>query len=208
MTTATDIKVGDSVTLLGIDPLNNNQAVQSTGYTVTAVDLVGNAIEIFPPVAVDAAHFVVTGVQIAKIKIPSFSNKLAPITISAIDVSPMMAGQQLGPGDRRPTDPVQVDPSETNYNAYNQDDARRLDNVFSVPSIPMLSDPELKSRSIAAIRILPVTEDNLTAQITSEELAALWINTPISDADRARIDSQQNAYKKATANNPPSTGGT
>jgi len=119
------------------------------------------------------------------------------MTVTAVDVTPMVAGRKISERLREPTDPPQVSPSQSNYDYYNDDESRWLFQTFEIPSIRQAGS----HAGTAAARILPFTDDKLSTNAEKDADIASSCNpqSTLSDQERAELESLENAYENIQA---------
>ena len=166
---ATKIQLYSLITLKSKDTTSSS----TLQHTVIAIDKVNGWVDITPPL--EELTFAPYYLSVAPPpgKSASRGGVRSPMTLSAVDVTPMVTQRSLNwqPGDPPPVPPDSL--TESNLNRYNQDPGRRLDNSFEVPAI---WDGDSQS-AIAAIRVLPVTVDSLG------EPNLAWLNPPPRQED-------------------------
>jgi hypothetical protein len=181
-----DVSVGDLVTLY-------DGTTRVSGFHVTAVDTETNEITIFPPCYTDIN---ITSVIVTKMPELEVADEPLCMTISAVDITPIMAGRNLEDDQLSEDDPVPVPPTPTDPRIYNQDEARRRDGTFSVPTID----------GLAGIWILPITEDVVRTETAKGEAATNVLNpSPLTDSERAEVEALEEDYANLLNDLPTDT---
>ena len=152
------VKIGSTLTFVG----SNGQ--RGTGYVIWKIDRDTGRVWVLP--VVGDLGFTTVSIEIEEPVVPE-SGETLPVKISAVDVTPIVAGRNISwvAGDPPPVD------NGAELNDYNQDSARRLDNSFSIPTI--YDDDFAK----ASLRVLPIPVDSLA------EPDLTWLNPPLTQED-------------------------
>lgn len=128
-----------------IDDQNNLQTVE-----ISIVNSVSKTIVITSPLSL--AFFISddarTVLSVTTKTIDTSESNLLGMTVSSVDITPVLVGKNLDTSLLDPSDPLPVSPTDT-YESVNLDRSRIQGNVNQVPSIS----------GNALIRILPITED-------------------------------------------------
>lgn len=189
MPSVSGISVGDLVTLMS----STGQLID--GYTVYEVDDEDSFIRIMPPSLEET--FELVGVIIEQAPAIDKSDEKLSITMSAVDVSPSYAGRNGG--GRLPSDPPQTSPS-ADRNSYNQDRTRWLHQSFEVP---VIQDATRKTLAIAAVNIMPVTDDTVnTTSDDEEKMAALFDSSALTGEELAEMEAQEEEYNQIATDTP------
>jgi hypothetical protein len=177
------IVIGDLLTLVDVGSARHG------GYTVTEIDSQTRTVTFFPPL--DAGMTIVS-VAVEHPVNADVADEEAAILLSAVDVTPMVAGRAISPSLLLPTDPPPVPPTQTDYDAYNQDEQRWLHRSFDIPSIG----------GDAAINVLPITEDALMSKADKQAaVAAATSDTTLTANERMELAAQEDAYADLASQN-------
>ena len=199
--------LGDAVVGSPISYVTFDGTVIQSASKITAINKSTGVITIFPPVSVDDNVAPIVGIKIEPISDDLGVGALLPVTVSAVEVTPMFAGREMDAGNRAHYDPPQIPSNlamkDSVLNQWNQADAYRLDNAFDLPLFQTSAD---NTTSESVIRMLPVTGDNLNgAQAQQASTSALLNQNGLSVSDQARYQSQQSAYNDYLTTHPSAT---
>jgi len=182
------IVVGASLVLMAQD----GSEVQ--GYAVQEIDEDAKTIKISPSLYDDIT---LVGIRVMP-PIKTGGGEQANVVVSAVDMTPKVAGRATYPPYRLPSDPDPVPVSGSDYNAHNQDEARWLHGSFSVPSVPQ------GDKSVAAIQILPITEDALTTTADKRKAMTQFssANGSLSAEEQADLEAMRQTYEELMDDDP------
>jgi hypothetical protein len=180
--TVDDVDRGDYMTLV------TDTGTRITGFEVKEIDFDSKTVIFFPPLSSDES---IASVVFEDPPSGGTTGDELDMLISAVDVSPMDAGRSIDPGLLEPTDPEPVPSTETNFDAFNEDEDRWQHRSFDVPLVR--KDGDLYG--VASIRILPITEDQpKSISEKQEDLSNLSSLQTLTDEERQELDALEDAY--------------
>jgi hypothetical protein len=185
------INFGDSITLL------SETGAEFRGYVVMEINDLDISIRILPPVMQDT--FQLVGIKVESSPKIDPSGQRVDMAFCGVDISSIKAGR-LGQ-NRLPNDPLQIDPSETDMNKYNEDRTYWLNGSFDIPTVSSLDNNG--GVGYAALRLLPVTEDKLnTIQEDEEKVSRIFSNSYLTDDELAKLSALEYEYSQMVENQP------
>ena len=180
------IKAGDSVTLLGEDPENEN----ITGFLVESVNEENMSLTIFPPY--DTSSFQIVSIEVTQPDIAEEDEKQKVfLPISVVDLTPSKLNRDADPLALANYDPPPTSSSTTNPDSYNQSPDYEVRLPMDFPS---MWDATEKS-SFVALRILPITDDVVDTEDQKDKKVIAATKQSLSDKEKALIESLEDDYR-------------